>query len=151
MDQAGQGSVTQKPVTSLSSASQPAASQPAASLPTPDKKSSFAQWQEAYNVYFTHYARMSPEYAETGQANYRARARGVQWAHQMVDASLGVLWHVSYAGTPPKKRDSFWKKLKDHSVFLMEETGEAVGSAASKPDRASGPKDSTSPQRSLGF
>jgi hypothetical protein len=126
MDQTGQRTITQKSD---------------ASLPTPDKNSSFAQWQEAYNVYFTHYARMSPEYMESSPLDYRARENGIRWAHRMVDASLGVLWYASYAGTPPEKRDRFWKKLKDNSVFLVDETDVMTAGETQEPEEASESRD----------
>jgi len=90
-------------------------------LPTPNKKSSFAEWQEAYNFYFTMYAKMSPDFMDPDEANYRLREQGTRWAHQMVDACLGPIWQEEYANTKPEKRDKFWKKLKENSTLLPEQ------------------------------
>lgn len=81
-------------------------------------KSPLSEWQDAYNRYFTHYAGMSTDFNDPDKNDYRARDRGVQWAHAMVDASLGAVWHQIYAGTPLEKRNRVWQKLKSNSVLL---------------------------------
>ena len=94
----------------------------------PGAKSPFSEWQEAYNQHLAYYARMSPDYRDTDPKNYRARDRGAQWAHNMVEASLGAVWHHVYAGTPLEKRNRIWLKLKSNSVFL-DDAAEALGEA----------------------
>ena len=118
MDSASQRSVTP----SVSEGDALAVGHPLAGC-NPDKKSTFAQWQTAYNRYFTYYAQMSPEYMEAKESDYRTRNRGVRWAHQMVEASLGTLWQKVYAKTPTEKREKFWGVLKAKSVFLEEGEG----------------------------
>lgn len=89
-------------------------------------KSPFSEWQDAYNQHLAYYARMSPDYRDTDPKNYRARDRGAQWAHNMVEASLGAVWHHVYAGTLLEKRNRIWLKLKSNSVSL-DDAVEAFG------------------------
>ncbi|MBU2760966.1 hypothetical protein [Acidithiobacillus sulfurivorans] len=89
----------------------------------PDKTSTLVEWQAAYDRYFTYYAQMSPEYMEAKESDYRTRNRGVRWAHQMVEASLGTIWQKVYAKTPTEKREKFWGVLKAKSIFLEDGEG----------------------------
>jgi hypothetical protein len=91
-------------------------SAPTPGLPVPTAQSPFHEWQDAYNVYATHYARMSEDLRDTG--NYRAQDNGMKWIKKMVDASLGAIWLHAFPGTKPEKRALHWQRLEQNSVLL---------------------------------
>lgn len=90
---------------------------PTPGLPVPTAQSPFHEWQDAYNVYATHYAKMSEDLRYTG--NYRAQDNGMKWVKKMVDASLGAIWLHAFPGTKPEKRALHWQRLEQNSVLLL--------------------------------
>lgn len=78
------------------------------------KKSSQAEWQNAYDQEYSRYSKMIHEYdsIKNGLHDYRLEQVCDSWSHKMVEASLGVHWFHTFSHVSEKKRQESWQKLK---------------------------------------